>query len=111
MRLDTEIGRWYAVADDPGLSWEEKLAAYQGLVDDYYEADRFAEFCDQHLAHAEDCMAEYISSDQFDAHLVTTIQRAFPRTSTSSPSPTTAGCSAPGPTTRMRPLDSSVRTN
>jgi hypothetical protein len=78
MRLDTEIGRWYAVADDPSTSWEDKLAAYRKLVDDYYEADRFAEFCDQHLAHADECMAEYISSDQFDAHLVRTIHQAFP---------------------------------
>jgi hypothetical protein len=78
MRLDQEIARWYAVADDPATSWEEKLAAYRGLVDDYYEADRFREFCDQHLSHADDCMAEYIDSPQFDAHLVETIRRAFP---------------------------------
>jgi hypothetical protein len=78
MRLDLEIGRWYAVADDPGSSWDDKLAAYRRLVDDYYEADRFREFCDTHLAHAEDCMREYVSSPEFDAHLVTTIQRAFP---------------------------------
>ncbi len=78
MRLDQEIARWYAVADDPSRSWEEKLAAYRGLVDDYYEADRFHEFCDTHLVHAEDCMREYIGSAEFDAHLVATIQRAFP---------------------------------
>ena len=78
MRLDQEIARWYEVADDPARSWEDKLAAYRGLVDDYYEADRFREFCDRHLAHAEECMAEYIASPQFDAHLVETIRRAFP---------------------------------
>ena len=48
------------------------------MVDDYYEADRFKEFCDQHLGNAEACMAEYIDSPQFDAHLVETIRRAFP---------------------------------
>ncbi|HEV3465141.1 MAG TPA: hypothetical protein VG846_14325, partial [Actinomycetota bacterium] len=69
---------WYAVADDPSLGWSEKLAAYRALADDYYEADRFREFCDRHLAHAEECMAEYIASPQFDAHLVETIRRAFP---------------------------------
>ena len=58
----------------PGLGGE---ACLPGLVDDYYEADRFAEFCATHLAHAEECMADYISSDQFDAHLAATIQRAF----------------------------------
>src|SRR4029450_10748843 len=78
MRLDTEMARWYEVADDPGRSWEDKLAAYRGLVDDYYEADRFREFCDTHLANADDCMAEYIESEQFDAHLVETIPRASP---------------------------------
>jgi hypothetical protein len=78
MRLDTEIARWYQVADDPGLGWEEKLHAYRGLVDDYYEADRFRAFCDTHLAHADDCMAEYVDSPEFDAHLVACIQRAFP---------------------------------
>jgi hypothetical protein len=78
MRLDTEMARWYAVADDPGRPWEDKLAAYRALVDDYYEADRFRAFCDQHLAHAEDCMREYIESPEFDAHLVACIQRAFP---------------------------------
>jgi hypothetical protein len=78
MRLDTEIARWYEVADDPGLGWSEKLAAYRGLVEDYYEADRFAGFCATHLANADECMAEYIAGDQFDAHLVRIIQQAFP---------------------------------
>jgi hypothetical protein len=78
MRLDQEIGRWYAVADDPSRSWEEKLADYRALVDDYYEADRYREFCDQHLAYAEDCMDEYVQSPEFDQLLVTTVQRAFP---------------------------------
>ena len=55
------------------VTWDEKLAAYRALVDDYYEADRFREFCDRHLAHADECMAEYVDSDQFDAHLVETI--------------------------------------
>jgi hypothetical protein len=54
------------------------LRAYRGLVDGYHGADRFREFCDRHLAHADDCMAEYVESPEFDAHLVTTIQRAFP---------------------------------
>jgi hypothetical protein len=103
MRLDQEIGRWYEVADDPGRSWEEKLAAYRGLVDDYYEVDRFREFCAQHLANADECMATYIDSPQFDVHLVETIRRAFPPHEHERLSPTTGGCSAPGSTTGGRP--------
>lgn len=78
MRLDTEIARWCQVADDPGRSREEKLGAYRGLVDDYYEVDRFAEFCERHLAHADDCMRGYVESGEFDELLVTTVRRAFP---------------------------------
>ena len=102
MRLDQEIGRWYAVADDPDASWDQKLAAYRGLVDDYYEADRFAEFCATHLAHAEDCMATYVESPEFDAHLVAASSAPSHPTSTSSSSPTTAACWPPGCRTNGR---------
>jgi hypothetical protein len=78
MRLDQEIGRWYQVADDPGRSWDEKLDRYRALVDDYYEADRFREFCDRHLASAEDCMRSYVGSADFDDLLVATVRGAFP---------------------------------
>jgi hypothetical protein len=40
MRLDTEIGRWYQVADDPSTSWEAKLAAYGGLLDAWVDDQR-----------------------------------------------------------------------
>src|SRR4029450_8628636 len=33
MRLDTEIGRWYAVAGDLGLGWEERRGAWRGVGD------------------------------------------------------------------------------
>ena len=78
MRLDTEMARWYGVADDPGLPWEEKLARYRALAEDYYDLGRFQEFCDQHLAHADECLHEYVDGAEFDDLLVTTVQRAFP---------------------------------
>jgi hypothetical protein len=78
MQLDTQVSRWYAVADDPDRSWDEKLVAYRALIDEYYEVDRFAEFCDHHLSSAEDCMRAYVDSPEFDDLLVSTVQRAFP---------------------------------
>jgi hypothetical protein len=50
----------------------------RALVDDYYEEDRFAEFCERHLGHADECMLEYVESAEFDELLVATIRRAFP---------------------------------
>jgi hypothetical protein len=78
MRLDQQIGRWYRVADDADLPWPEKLAGYRALADDYYETDRFAEFCQRHLAHAEECMVAYVQSAEFDDLLVRTVRAAFP---------------------------------
>jgi hypothetical protein len=48
------------------------------LVDDDYEEDPFREFCERHLAHADECMLEYVESAEFDELLVATIRRAFP---------------------------------
>jgi hypothetical protein len=78
MRLDTEMRRFFAVADDPDLSWEEKLAAYRRLADEDVEADRYAEFCAEHLPHVDEAMVEYIDSEQFDRLLLRTVRSAFP---------------------------------
>lgn len=78
MRLDGEMRRFYAIADDPTTSWDDKLAAYRRLSDDYAEVDRYTEFCAQHLGHVDEVMVDYIDSAEFDAHLVATIRDAFP---------------------------------
>jgi hypothetical protein len=78
MRLDTEMRRWFEVGDDPGRSRDEKLAAYRRLAEEGYEAERFADFCDRHLPHADDCMAAYVASAEFDDLLVATVRAAFP---------------------------------
>jgi len=70
--------RFFDVADDPSRSWSEKLAAYRGLTDDYIEAERYQEFCATHLPSVDEVMVDYISSDEFDDHLVDTIKIAVP---------------------------------
>jgi hypothetical protein len=78
MRLDTDIATWFAVADDQSLSWDEKLARYRRLADEHYEVDRYREFCERHLPHADDCMHDYVQSREFDRLLVTIVKNAFP---------------------------------
>ena len=63
---------------DAGGSYEEKLEAYRALADDYFEVERYEEFCDRHLAHVDEAMAGYIDSPAFDDVLVATVTRAFP---------------------------------
>ena len=68
---------WFAVADSDA-TYEEKLDAYRELADDYFEAEAYEEFCDRHLGHVDEVMADYIGSPEFDALLVDTVTRAFP---------------------------------
>jgi hypothetical protein len=78
MQLDSSMRKFYDVADDASLSWEDKLASYRRLTDDCIEAERYEEFCAKHLPHADEVMVEYIESRQFDDHMVRTIRAAFP---------------------------------
>lgn len=78
MRLDGQIRQFYDIADDATRSWDDKVAAYRALTDDYVELDRYREFCATHLPHVDEVMVDYIDSDQFDDHLITTIRAAFP---------------------------------
>src|SRR5207248_1256861 len=40
-RLDLETERFFANADEPGASYGDKLAAYAGLTDAYFESERY----------------------------------------------------------------------
>jgi hypothetical protein len=68
---------WFAVGDSD-RGYAEKLDAYRTLADDYFEVEAYEEFCDRHLGHVDEAMAEYVDSDEFDALLVDTVQRGFP---------------------------------
>jgi hypothetical protein len=70
---------FYDVADDGSRSWPDKLVAYRALTDDYLERERYEEFCATHLSHIDEAMVEYVSSQEFDDHLVDTIVHAFPQ--------------------------------
>ena len=77
MRVAMEPEPWFAVGDDD-RGYEEKLDAYRALADDYFEIEAYEEFCDRHLPHVDEAIAEYIASPEFDALLVQTVTSAFP---------------------------------
>jgi hypothetical protein len=49
-----------AAQDKP---FEEKLEDYAKIALDYFEAERFEEFCEQHLAHLDEVADEFFGSD------------------------------------------------
>ncbi|HVL64376.1 MAG TPA: hypothetical protein VM573_04305 [Actinomycetota bacterium] len=78
MRIDQEVRRYFAIGDRDDLSYEEKLEEYGRLADEYFETDRYFEFCEEHLPHMDEAMVEYVESDDFDALLVDTVRSTFP---------------------------------
>jgi hypothetical protein len=77
-RLDTGTTEYFAVADDPDLSYDDKLREYRRLADEYFEADRYAEFVDTHLGHVDAMVHEWVASPEFDALIVDTVRATYP---------------------------------
>jgi len=77
MRVALDPDPWFAIGDtDAG--YEDKLERYRALAEDYFENERYEEFCARHLPHVDEAMHAYVQSPAFDALLVDTVTRAFP---------------------------------
>jgi hypothetical protein len=77
-RIFADPGPWFEVADREDLSYGEKLAAYRRFADDYFDADRYAEFCATRMAGFDELVLEYVESADFDRMLVDTVTSTFP---------------------------------
>jgi len=77
-RLDLETDRFFAIADEPGLSYEEKLAEYRTLADAYFETERYQDFCAARLARLDQVMLDWVAGPDFDRLLVRTVQLVYP---------------------------------
>ena len=78
MRIDQDMDRYFKIGDDPKLSYEEKLERYRVMAEDYFETERYNEFCAAHLPEIDEVTIDYIGSPEFDALLVDTIKTTFP---------------------------------
>jgi len=77
-RFDLDTRRYFDIADRPELSYEDKLAAYRGLADDYFEVERYGDFCASRLSHLDEVVLEWIEGPDFDRLLVDTVRATFP---------------------------------
>jgi hypothetical protein len=69
---------WFTLADRDDLSYAEKLAAYRTMADDYFETERYLDFCASRLANLDEIVLDYIESTDFDRVLVETVVTTFP---------------------------------
>jgi hypothetical protein len=77
-RLDLDTARYFAVSDRDDLSYEDKLLEYRRLADEYFEAERYAEFCATRLRHVEEMVYDWVRSADFDALLLDTVRATYP---------------------------------
>jgi hypothetical protein len=77
-RLDLDMRRYFEIGDREDLSYEQKLAGYRELADEYFEVDRYREFCDRSLAHVDELVLEWIDSRDFDRLLEQTVRTTYP---------------------------------
>jgi len=77
-RLDLETDRFFAIADEPGVSYGEKLAAYAELTDAYFESERYRDFCASRLAHLDEIVLDWLTGPGFDQMLIETVRSVYP---------------------------------
>ncbi len=74
-----DAAEWFAVADDPGLDDAARLGAYQALADDYFERERYEDFCATSLPHVDEMVLEWVDSPQFWQLLRDTVRSGYPQ--------------------------------
>jgi hypothetical protein len=77
-RLDFQADRYFEIADDTSATYEQKLAAYRQLADDYFDTDRYHEFCAASLPHLDEMMLDWVAGPDFDRLLVETVRSVYP---------------------------------
>jgi hypothetical protein len=74
MQVNQNTRDYFEVADDPALTYEEKLTLYRELADSYFQVDAFEEFRAEALPNLEELTVEYVESSDFDDLIVHAIQ-------------------------------------
>jgi hypothetical protein len=77
-RLDLDTSRYFVIADREDLSYNEKLTEYGRLADDYFETERYLDFCASRLSHVDEVVYNWVRSADFDQLLVDTVQATYP---------------------------------
>jgi hypothetical protein len=77
-RYDLDTRRYFDIADRTDLTYAEKLAVYRELADDYFETERYTDFCASRLASFDAAALEWFAGPAFDQLLVDTVRSTFP---------------------------------
>ena len=76
--VDLQTSRYFTIADDPAMTYDERLNAYLALADEYFDSARYWEWCAEHLGHLEERVHDWVGSDDFDRILRETVAATYP---------------------------------
>ncbi len=77
-KIDLETRRYFDVADDQSMTYDDKLRAYREFAESYFDTDRYWAWCEEHLAHLPAAVLEWVDSPGFDDLLVETVRATYP---------------------------------
>ncbi|GGN62776.1 hypothetical protein GCM10010112_21330 [Actinoplanes lobatus] len=77
-RIDMNTADYFAIADDPDLTYHEKLSSYRKIADDYFEIEKYQEFCNKHLGTIDGIVYDWVDSDEFRSLLRETVRAMYP---------------------------------
>ncbi len=77
-RIDLDTRRYFEIADRDDLSYAEKLHAYRVLADEYFETERYGDFCASRLPDLDRVVVEWIAGPDFDRLLAETVRSTYP---------------------------------
>jgi hypothetical protein len=78
MTIDQDVRSFFDIGDRGDLTYEEKLASYRRMADDYFDVDAYQEFCERHLSNIDEVMVGYVEAGEFDNLVVETVCSTFP---------------------------------
>ena len=78
MAIDQDKRRYFEIGDRDDLTYEEKLAEYRRLADEYFEVDAYEEFCAASLPAVHELVVDYFRDPAFDELLVDVVRSTFP---------------------------------
>jgi len=76
--LDLDTDRYFTVADEPGVSYAEKLAIYRSLADAYFDSERYYDFCATSLPDLDQIVLDWVAGPDFDQLLIRTVKAVYP---------------------------------
>jgi hypothetical protein len=78
VNVDLATSRYFAIADEPERSYEDKLDAYLALADEHFETERYRDWCTANLSHLDEQVHDWVTSADFDRLLLQTVRATYP---------------------------------